>query len=59
MGTIVSAVVSLAWQLALAVASVVEYGAGKMMGIALVDHIIITEKSHHSFADNGRLCNKE
>ena len=28
MGTIVSAVVSLAWQLALAVASVVEYGAG-------------------------------
>ena len=35
------------------------YGAGKMMGIALVDHIIITEKSHYSFADNGRLCNKE
>ena len=32
-------------------------GAGKMMGIALVDHIIITEKSHYSFADNGRLCN--
>ena len=35
------------------------YGAGKMMGIALVDHIIITENSHYSFADNGRLCNKE
>ena len=35
------------------------YGAGKMMGIALVDHLIITEKSHYSFADNGRLCNKE
>lgn len=35
------------------------YGAGKMMGIALVDHIIITEQSHYSFADNGRLCNKE
>ena len=34
------------------------YGAGKMMGIALVDHIIITEQSHYSFADNGRLCNK-
>ena len=34
------------------------YGAGKMMGIALVDHIIITEESHYSFADNGRLCNK-
>ena len=35
------------------------YGAGKMMGIALVDHIIITGKSHYSFADNGRLCNQE
>ena len=35
------------------------YGAGKMMGIALVDHIIITEKSHYSFADNGRICNQE
>ena len=34
------------------------YGAGKMMGIALVDHIIITENSHYSFADNGRLCNQ-
>ena len=32
------------------------YGAGKMMGIPLVDHIIITDKSHYSFADNGRLC---
>lgn len=31
------------------------YGAGKMMGIPLVDHIIITIKSHYSFADNGRL----
>lgn len=31
------------------------YGAGKMMGIPLVDHIIITNKSHYSFADNGRL----
>lgn len=31
------------------------FGAGQMMGIALVDHIIITEKSHYSFADNGRL----
>lgn len=35
------------------------YGAGKMMGIPLVDHIIITDKSHYSFADNGRLCGKE
>ena len=34
------------------------YGAGKMMGIPLVDHIIITNKSHYSFADNGRLCDK-
>ena len=34
------------------------YGAGEMMGIALVDHIIITENSHYSFADNGRLCNQ-
>ena len=34
------------------------YGAGKMMGIALVDHIIITENSHYSFADNGRLYNQ-
>ena len=34
------------------------YGAGKMMGIALVDHIIITENPHYSFADNGRLCNQ-
>lgn len=34
------------------------YGAGKMMGIPLADHIIITEKSHYSFADNGRLCEK-
>ena len=33
------------------------YGAGKRMGIARVDHIIITEKSHYSFADNGRFCN--
>ena len=32
------------------------YGAGKMMGIPLVDHLIITDKSHYSFADNGRLC---
>lgn len=31
------------------------YGAGKMMGIPLIDHIIITEKSHYSFADNERL----
>ena len=31
------------------------YGAGKMMGIPLVDHIIITNRSHYSFADNGRL----
>ena len=31
------------------------YGAGKMMGIPLVDHIIITEKSHYSFAEKGRL----
>ena len=31
------------------------YGAGQMMGIALVDHVILTEKSHYSFADNGRL----
>ena len=35
------------------------YGAGKMMGIALVDHMIITENSRYSFADNGRLCNQE
>ena len=35
------------------------YGAGKMMGIPLIDHIIITNKSHYSFADNGRLCDKE
>ena len=41
--------VDLAWGL---------YGAGKMMGVALVDHIIITENSHYSFADNGRLCNQ-
>lgn len=34
------------------------YAAGKMMGIPLVDHIIITNKSHYSFADNGRLCKK-
>ena len=41
--------VDLAWGL---------YGAGKMMGVALVDHIIITENSHYSLADNGRLCNQ-
>ncbi len=35
------------------------YSAGKMMGIPLVDHIIVTEKSHYSFADNERLGNKE
>lgn len=35
------------------------YGVGKMMGIPLVDHIIVTDKSHYSFADNGRLCDKE
>lgn len=34
------------------------YGAGQMMGIPLIDHIIITNKSHYSFADNGRLCDK-
>ena len=34
------------------------YGAGKMMGIPLIDHIIVTDKSHYSFADNGRLCEK-
>lgn len=32
------------------------YGAGQLMGIPLGDHIIITGKSHYSFADNGRLC---
>ena len=32
------------------------YGAGQMMGIALVDHIILAEKSHYSFADEGRLA---
>ena len=32
------------------------YGAGKMIGIPLVDHIIITDRSHYRFADNGRLC---
>lgn len=31
------------------------FGAGKMMGIPLVDHLIITDQSHYSFADNGRL----
>lgn len=35
------------------------YCAGKMMGIPLVDHIIITDKSHYSFADNGRLCEEK
>ena len=35
------------------------YGAGKMMGIPLVDHLIITDKSHYSFADNGRLYDKQ
>lgn len=34
-------------------------GASKMMGIPLVDHIIITDKSHYSFADDGRLCAKQ
>ena len=34
------------------------YGAGKMTGIPLVDHIIITNKTHYSFADNGRLSEK-
>ena len=29
-----------------------------LMDIPLVDHIIITEKSHYSFADNGRLSEK-
>ena len=32
------------------------YGAGKMMGIALTDHLIITDKSHYSFADAGSLA---
>lgn len=31
------------------------FGAGKMMGIPLVDHLIITEKSHYSFSDAKRL----
>ena len=34
------------------------YGAGKMMGIALADHVIVTDKSHYSFADEGRLGEK-
>jgi DNA repair protein RadC len=34
------------------------YGAGKMMGIPLLDHVIVTEKSHYSFADSGRLGEK-
>ena len=34
------------------------YGAGKMMGIPLLDHVIITEKLHYSFADNGKLGGK-
>ena len=34
------------------------YGAGKMMGIPLLDHVIITEKSHYSFADSGSLGEK-
>lgn len=35
------------------------YGAGKMMGIPLIDHIIVTEKSHYSFADNGILSQED
>ena len=31
------------------------YGAGKMMGIPLLDHLILTVRSHYSFADNGKL----
>ena len=34
------------------------YGAGKMMGIPLLDHVIVTGKSHYSFADSGRLGEK-
>ena len=34
------------------------YGAGKMMGIPLLDHVIVTGKSHYSFADSGRLEEK-
>lgn len=32
------------------------YGAGKMMGIPLVDHLILTMKSYYSFADAGTLA---
>lgn len=35
------------------------YGAGQMMGIPLVDHIILTDKSHYSFADSGRLSENQ
>jgi len=31
------------------------HDAGRMMGIPLVDHIILTDRSHYSFADNCRL----
>ncbi|MGN0851998.1 MAG: JAB domain-containing protein [Kiritimatiellia bacterium] len=34
------------------------YGAGKMMGIPLFDHLILAARSHYSFADNGRLAEK-
>lgn len=34
------------------------YGAGKMMGIPLLDHLILTVRSHYSFADNGKLVEK-